>query len=135
MHEEGTKKFALAGSKAHYAPSLAFTVSHMRLEVEPDLKARTIQARQELEITAVQGVDAVELDAAELDIKSVSAGGKKLAFRTIGDRLAIKLAKKLGEGERATLAISYSARPRKGLYFVGPDRHYPDKYPEVWSQV
>ena len=134
MHEEGTRKFALAGSKAHYAPSLAFTVSHMRLEVEPDLEARTIQARQELEITAVQGVDAIELDAAELDIKSVSAGGKKLAFRAIGDKLAIKLAKKLEEGESVALAISYSARPRKGLYFVGPDRHYPDKYPEVWSQ-
>ena len=102
MHEEGTRKFALAGSKAHYAPSLAFTVSHMRLEVEPDLEARTFQARQELEITAVQDVGAIELDAAELGIKSVSAGGKKLAFRAIGDKLAIKLAKKLGESESMT---------------------------------
>lgn len=139
MHgDEGTKKFALAGSKTHYAPSLAFTVSHMRLEIEPDLQARTIQAKQELEITAVQDVDAIELDAAELDIKSVSAGGggggKKLVFRTIGDKLSIRLGKKLEAGKEMVIAISYSAHPRKGLYFVGPDRHYPDKYLEIWSQ-
>ena len=36
------KKFELPGSKAHYAPSLSFTISHMQLSIEPDFKSKTI---------------------------------------------------------------------------------------------
>jgi aminopeptidase N len=40
--EDGRKRFELPGSRAHYAPSLLFTISHMRLAIEPDLHERTI---------------------------------------------------------------------------------------------
>jgi aminopeptidase N len=132
--QEETKKFALPGSRPNYAPSLSFTISHMRLEIEPDFKGRTISCSQELELVAIQDTSEVELDAAELQIKSVTAGGKRLAFRLLDDRLAIKLAKPLREGERAKIEIAYSAKPRKGLYFIGPNKHYPEKHPEVWTQ-
>lgn len=135
MQEETRKKFELAGSRAHYAPSLVFTISHMRLEIEPDLDARTISCRQELEVAAVQDVDAtIELDASELDVKSVLFDSKKASFRIIGDKLAIKLPKPFKEGERAQITISYSAKPRKGFYFVAPDEHYPYKRVEAWTQ-
>jgi aminopeptidase N len=32
------------------------------------------------------------------------------------------------------LAIEYSTKPRRGAYFVGPDRDYPDKHLEFWTQ-
>jgi aminopeptidase N len=135
MQEETRRKFELAGSRAHYAPSLVFTISHMRLEIEPDLNARTISCRQGLDIAAVQDTDSIELDAAELDVKSVMAGSKKApSFRNMDDRLIIKLPKPLNEGERAKVSISYSAKPRKGWYFVAPDKHYPDKRIEAWTQ-
>lgn len=92
---EETRKYALPGSKAHYAPSLAFTVSHMRLSIEPDFKAQSISCDQELEVTAIQDTDSIELDATELDIKSVSMSGKKLSFRIYDDKVSIKLAKPL----------------------------------------
>ncbi|MER3408360.1 MAG: hypothetical protein C4292_06495, partial [Nitrososphaera sp.] len=133
---QGAKKFALPGSSAHYPPSLAFTITHMRLEVEPDLNAQSISCRQELEIEAIQATDVIELDAAELDFQSVViAGGQNVAsFRTLGDRLIIKLSKALAEGERAIISTAYSARPRKGFYFVAPDQHYPNKHLEAWTQ-
>lgn len=132
--QEETRKFALPGSKAHYAPSLAFTVSHMRLSIEPDFKAQSISCDQELEVTAIQDTDSIALDATELDIKSVSIGGKKLSFRLSGDRISIKLAKPLKEGDKAKMAIAYSAKPRKGFYFIAPDKQYPDKHVEAWTQ-
>jgi aminopeptidase N len=136
MQEETRRKFELAGSKAHYAPSLVFTLSHMRLEIEPDLKAHTISCRQGLDIVAVQDTDEIELDAAELEVKSVLFGSSKKAvsFRNIDDRLVIKLPKPLKEGDRAQISISYSAKPRKGFYFVAPDKHYPNKRVEAWTQ-
>ncbi|WP_415280836.1 M1 family aminopeptidase [Candidatus Nitrososphaera sp. FF02] len=132
--EEAGKKFELAGSKAHYAPSLVFTINHMKLEAEPDLKARTVSCSQQLEITAVQDAGELALDAVDLDVKSAAVNGKKTPFRAVSDKLTLKLAKPLKEGDRAQVSISYSAKPRKGMYFVSPDKHYPDKKPEVWTQ-
>ncbi|HEX6253483.1 MAG TPA: hypothetical protein VFZ55_04610, partial [Nitrososphaera sp.] len=42
--ENDTKKksFELPGSRAHYAPSLSFTINHMRLEIEPHFQRHTI---------------------------------------------------------------------------------------------
>lgn len=134
MQEETKKKFELPGSWSHYAPSLAVTVNHMRLEVDPDLQKQTISCHEELEITAVCETDSVELDAAELAIKSVSSSNKKLSFKAVGDRLIIRLGKKLAEGARAKIVIAYTAKPRKGFYFIAPDRHYPDKRLEAWTQ-
>jgi aminopeptidase N len=134
MQEETRKKFELPGSKTHYAPSIVFTINHMRLEIEPDLKTQTISCRQELEVTAVQETDTIELDAAELDIKSTIFGDKEVTFSNVGDRLAIKLSKPLKEGEQARITISYSAKPRKGFYFISPDNYYSEKQIEAWTQ-
>src|SRR5436189_6122847 len=107
------KKFELPGSKAHYAPSLSFTISHMQLSIEPDFKSKTISCEQQLEIIAIQDLDEIILDICELHIKSVfyidvvvaaaataddSDSGnrtKKLNFRKYGDKLIIKLDKVL----------------------------------------
>jgi aminopeptidase N len=77
--------------------------------------------------------DSVELDAAELNVKSVSLSAK-LGFRTIGDKLAIKLGRTYKAGSSIKLDISYSSRPRKGFYFISPDKHYPGKQVEAWTQ-
>ncbi len=127
------KKFELPGSRPHYPPSLSFTVTHMRLAIEPDLQERSINCDQKLSITILQDIDAIKLDAAELQIKSVSAGGK-LDFRSIDDVLAVKLGRTMKEGSKIELAIIYTAKPRQGFYFVAPDKHYPNKHLEAWTQ-
>ncbi len=127
------KKFELPGSRPHYPPSLSFTVTHMRLAIEPDLQERSINCDQKLSITILQDIDVIKLDAAELQIKSVSAGGK-LDFRSIDDMLAVKLGRTMKEGSKIELAIAYTAKPRQGFFFVAPDKHYPNKHLEAWTQ-
>src|SRR4051812_46271802 len=53
--ENGTKRknFELPGSRAHYAPSLSFTINHMQLQIEPDFQTRTISCQQTLSIIAL----------------------------------------------------------------------------------
>lgn len=107
------KKFELPGSKAHYAPSLSFTISHMQLSIEPDFKSKTISCEQQLEVIAIQSIDEIILDICELHIKSVSSIDidvviaanvsdsnnhiKELNFRNYGDKLIIKLERMLSE--------------------------------------
>jgi aminopeptidase N len=131
--ESDRKKFELPGSKAHYAPSLSFTISHMQLHIDPDFEKKSIECRQRLDLQIVRDSDAIELDAAELDVKSVSLSSK-LDFRAIGDKLIIKLGRTYKERSYIRLDIAYSARPRKGFYFISPDKHYPRKQLEAWTQ-
>ncbi len=127
------RKFELPGSKAHYAPSLSFTINHMWLEIEPHLQRGTINCQQRLSIVTLQDTDTIELDAAELQVKIVSAVDR-LDFRSLDDKLVVKLGRIIKEGSKIEIYISYSAKPRKGLYFVMPDKYYPEKRLEVWTQ-
>jgi aminopeptidase N len=102
--ENDTKKksFELPGSRAHYAPSLSFTINHMRLEIEPHLQRHTISCEQRLSIVTLQDTDTIELDAAELEIKLVSAAGR-LDFRSLDDKLVVKLGETLKERSKIEL--------------------------------
>ncbi len=126
-------KFEIPGSRAHYAPSLSFTITHMRLEIEPDFQNLTIRCQQSLSIIALQDIDTIELDAAELQVDKISAASR-LSFRNLDDKIIIKLGGTLKERSKIEIYISYTAKPRKGFYFVGPDKYYPDKYQEAWTQ-
>ena len=126
-------KFELPGSRSHYAPSLLFTITHMRLEIEPDFQNLMISCQQRLSIMTLQDADTIELDAAELQVEKISAAGR-FDFRNLDDKIIVKLGRTLKEGSKIEIYISYTAKPRKGFYFVGPDKYYPDKYQEAWTQ-
>ncbi|MFL6476925.1 MAG: M1 family aminopeptidase [Nitrososphaera sp.] len=133
--ENGTKRknFELPGSRAHYAPSLSFTINHMQLQIEPDFQTRTISCQQTLSIIALQDTDTIELDAAELQVEKVYAEAK-LDFHNLDDKLVVNLGRLLRERSKIELYISYTAKPRKGFYFIGPDKYYPEKCQEAWTQ-
>ena len=143
----GTKKFELPGSRTHYAPSLLFTISHMRLSVEVDFNSKTISCNQQLELIAIQDIDEIVLDVSELQIKSVfsiayanttnnnnTTTGKNLDFHSYDDKLYIKLGKLITEGTVFHINIIYLAKPRKGFYFIEPDEYYPKKNLQAWTQ-
>src|SRR5919198_4802674 len=143
-----TKKFELPGSRAHYAPSLSFTINKMRLSVEPDFNSKTISCNQQLELIAIQDIDEIVLDISELQIKSVffvactnttsnnstPNTSRNLDFHNYDDKLHIKLGKIITEGVTFHINILYSAKPRKGFYFIEPDEYYPKKNLQAWTQ-
>src|SRR6476646_10652158 len=55
-------------------------------------------------------------------------------FLNYGDKLIIKLERILSEGSIFRIAIVYSAKPRKGFYFIEPDKYYPKKNLQAWTQ-
>jgi aminopeptidase N len=144
----GTKKFELPGSRTHYAPSLLFTISNMRLSIEPDFNSKTISCNQQLELIAIQDIDEIVLDISELQIKSVffvtdantisnnntPTNSKNLDFHNYNDKLHIKLGKFITEGTIFHINIIYTAKPRKGFYFIEPDEYYPKKNLQAWTQ-
>ncbi|MGB8294478.1 MAG: M1 family aminopeptidase [Polyangia bacterium] len=130
------RPFAAPGTAPHYVPDRPVAVSHVRLTLEPDLAARTLQGRSCLSLTARRDdLDKVELNAVDMTIEQVTVDGKPVSgIDYDGERLRIDVGRTFARDERFTLAVDYRCTPRRGLYFVGPDQAHPDRALECWSQ-
>ena len=75
------------------------------------------------------------LDAVALNIESVLVGNISQSFETERETTDPLIScKRLGT-EALEIAIAYRVeKPERGLYFIGPDEHYPNKPIQVWTQ-
>ena len=110
-------------------------VKHIKLQVALDFKTRRIIGTATHTVAAIlDGLAKLEFDAAEMEITAVRVGGEAHSFDHSDEKLRIPLERALHAGDEVEVAIDYSARPRRGLYFIGPDAGYPDKPLEAWTQ-
>ncbi len=131
------KEFALPGDQPHYARDRLVDVQHIKLEIALDPETKSITGTARTTFRPINdGVTHVEFDAVEMEIEDVRVQGRKskATYSYDGNKLRIELGRGRKAGERITTIVRYSAIPRRGLYFVGPDEGYPDKPLQVWSQ-
>ena len=61
------KKFEFPGSILHFSPRLKFTILHMYLKISPNFeKKQLLNSKQKLKIKALQDIQQIILDIAEL---------------------------------------------------------------------
>jgi aminopeptidase N len=130
------KSFQLAGAKPHYVPDRPGQVNHIALDLILDLPGQRCQGLCTIQLTPVRdGIQSMDLDAIAMTIQSVKVGRQKQSFDYDGERLTIHLRTPTKAGKSLTLAIDYELdHPQRGLYFVAPDDHYPQKPHQVWTQ-
>ena len=131
----GPRAFPLAGDKPHYARDLVVDVQHIRLEISIDPAKKSISGTATHRMQAINdGVSSVDFDAVEMEISAVTVGGRPARFDYSDPVLHVTFPKPLRAGAEATVAIAYAAQPRRGLYFVAPEKDYPDKPLQAWTQ-
>jgi aminopeptidase N len=128
------KAFELPGAKASYLPDRPFIVRHYALDLHLDFTQKKLEGKAALTIEAERATERVVLDAVELDVKQASVEGRPLRFDAAEGQLTVELGRTLARGEKTTVEIVYSAKPRRGLYFVGPDASNPKKPKQAWTQ-
>lgn len=79
-------------------------------------------------------VSELRFDSVDLTIETVTLDGKTSKFSTTADKLIVSLQRPGKRGDKHEVDIRYSGAPKKGLYFVLPDKIYPNRPNEVWSQ-
>jgi aminopeptidase N len=129
------RPFPLPSSKPQYAPDRRARVEHIALTLSFDFKRKILYGRCATTFSAVGGpLTALVLQAGRMRIKGVRLGAKSLTFESAGDELRIAVPK-LAEGRSATVTVEYEVHePEQGIYFIGPDKGYPDKPYQVWTQ-
>ena len=127
--------FALAGTQRKYERSRPYTLRHLFLDLVLEPKSRTVRGTAHLDYERIAADEKeLVLDAIGFDIERVEltsgGGAKALDYDYDGDRLSI-----LGVTERSgRVSVTYSAKPKLGLYFLAPDERVKDRPEQVWSQ-
>lgn len=120
-------------AEAQSARSEPIDVEHYALEIELDPDREQILALCTVRLWAVEdGLRSVALDFEGLEVDEVRDGGGRLLDHTHGGgRLVVQLQRSLRQGDFVQLAIRYSGRPKKGLYFAG---HRAGRPTQVFTQ-
>lgn len=136
LTEDGQRPFPLPGDRPHYPRDRVADVTHVRLEVAIDYPARRVAGTMRATVSPLNdGLRQVAFDAVDMTIKDVRLEGSgPCTYRYEDGVLRVDLGAGRRAGEELTVAVEYEARPRRGLYFVGPDEGYPEKPEQVWSQ-
>ena len=130
------KSFEMAGARPHYNPDRPGQVEHIFLDLTLDIPDQSFSGTCQIRLNPVRsGIETLVLDAVDLQIEGVKLGRAKQPFDYDGEHLHIHLKQPTQVGKVITVAIAYSVhQPQRGLYFVQPDDHYPNKPTQVWTQ-
>jgi aminopeptidase N len=132
----GHKRFELPGAKPHYNPDRPGQVEHIFLDLNLDIPNQSCYGSCSIRLLPVRnGIDRLTLDAVNLKIESVQVNEVTQKFEYDGEQLCIYLSQPTEIGHRLLIAIAYAAeKPQRGIYFIQPDKHYPHKPTQVWTQ-
>lgn len=132
----GYKSFELPGAKPHYNPDRPGQVEHIFLDLNLNIPNQSYQGSCSIRLSPIRNdIDRLTLDAVNLQIASVKVDEVEQNFDYDGEQLHINLSQPTQVGKKLLIAIVYSVdKPQRGIYFIHPDKHYPDKPVQVWTQ-
>jgi aminopeptidase N len=76
----------------------------------------------------------IVFDSVALRISSVTLDDRPALYETTSTQLAVVLPSPARRGDSHTIEIKYEASPRAGLFFILPDKNYPNRPVEIWTQ-
>ncbi|MGI8605336.1 MAG: M1 family aminopeptidase [Verrucomicrobiales bacterium] len=119
-----------------YARDRRIDIHHLKLDVTPDFARRTISGTATLIFAPIaRPLARLELDAVDLTVETVQAGGTEISDREQTDeKLILTFTPPIVAGKITTLAVRYRAQPERGLYFRTPEMGYKPGDTQVWSQ-
>ena len=112
----------------------SYDVQHYTIRVSFDRLAKQVNGDTSVSLKPLRdGLRAVELDAVGISFRSVALepAGTDLQFKANGGKVAVTLDKAYGPQDTITLRFTYTAKPVKGVYFVGADT---GRSAQIWTQ-
>jgi aminopeptidase N len=133
----GHAMLAPADSSAYrkYAPDREFDLLHLALDVTPDFKARSVRGQATIRFKPIaRPLEQLKLDAVELAVEAVTSSAKIAAYQATDKQIIVTFAEAIPVDKEATVTVTYSATPRKGLYFRTPEMGYNATDTHIWTQ-
>ncbi len=118
-----------------YARSRDYDLQHSKITLRFDLEHKKVLGEVTHSFSILRdGTTKVAFDSAGLTIQSVTLNKAPTKFETSADKLIIPLPAPAKAGDKFDAAIRYEGKPSKGMYFILPDKDYPDRPKQIWTQ-
>jgi aminopeptidase N len=118
-----------------YARSKDYDLQHSRIALRFDVENRKVIGDVTHTLSVLrEGLDRVSFDSVGLEIESVRINKSEAKFDTTDRRLVVRLPHASKAGEKYDVQIKYHGKPTKGLYFILPDKDYPKRPIQIWTQ-
>ena len=118
-----------------YARSRDYDLQNIRTHLWFDLAQRRIRGEADERIAVLRdNISQLSFDSVGLTIQNVTVDGTPSRFSTTANSLVVSLAGPARRGDRHDVLIRYEGQPQKGLYFILPDKNYPQQPQEIWTQ-
>ncbi len=118
-----------------YARSRDYDLQHSKISLRFDLEQKKVLGEVTHSLSILRdGTAKIVFDSAGLTIQKVIVNKAAAKFETTAEKLIIPLAAEAKTGDKFEITIRYEGRPTKGMYFILPDKDYPDRPSQIWTQ-
>ena len=118
-----------------YARTRDYDLQHSRIALRFDVEQKKVLGDVTHSLSILRdGLAKISFDAVGLTIQSVTVNRSPVKFETTADKLVVALPAAAKVGEKFDVAIRYEGKPTKGMYFILPDKDYPDRPKQIWTQ-
>jgi aminopeptidase N len=118
-----------------YARNRDYDLQHSKIALRFDLDQKKVLGEVTHSLSILRdGTTKIVFDSVGLTIQSVTLNKSTAKFETSADKLIIPLATAAKVGDKFEVFIHYEGKPTKGMYFILPDKDYPDRPKQIWTQ-
>jgi aminopeptidase N len=126
---------AIARADEPYARSKDYDLQNVKTHLWFDIGQKKVRGEVTETISMLRdGTENLKFDSVDLTIHSVTLDGGEAKFSTTDKELIVLLAHPSKRSEHHDVFIRYEGQPKKGVYFVLPDKNYPNRPKEIWTQ-
>jgi aminopeptidase N len=118
-----------------FARSKDYDLQHSKIALRFQPEQKKVMGDVTHSLTLLRdGLESISFDSVGLQIESVHINKGTAKFTTTENKLAVTLPRGAKAGAKFDVEIKYQGTPSKGLYFILPDKDYPNRPLEIWTQ-
>jgi aminopeptidase N len=118
-----------------FARSRDYDLQNARIELRFDLDHRQVIGQVTHTLTTLKdGLRELDFDSVGLTILSARLDGQDAHFSTDDAKLRVDLTRAGKVGEKHEVVVRYQGSPKKGLYFILPNKSDSTQPREIWTQ-
>src|SRR5258707_1471562 len=132
---------AMAAASVHlradepYARNRDYDLQHSKIALRFDVEQKKVIGDVTHTLAILRdGTPKVAFDSVGLTIQSVTVNKAPAKFESTASKLIVPLPAAAHSGEKFDVNIRYEGKPAKGLYFILPDKDYPNRPKQIWTQ-
>jgi aminopeptidase N len=117
-----------------YARTRDYDLQHSKIVLRFDVDQKKVIGEVTHTLSVIHNnTSSIAFDSVGLTIQNVSVNKSAAKFETTANKLLVPIPA-AQSGDKFDIVIRYEGKPSKGLYFILPDKDYPDRPRQIWSQ-